>query len=345
MLEHSFDIETETPVIRTHPFRPVTAFLRRLTIPFRKIFYVPIPQEMPHRYVWSAALLSMIPPLGQIYNGQPKKGAFFVIIHIVMMTISILTITQPYSNYILYPYVLFILYTFGNGFATASVINGVAWTWRKTLAVAFFGMFAVASISILSQFFFSPIVCFFHNTHTDMYPRINNGDRFAIENISYWFGEPRRGDIILYNPEAYSMYVPLSSGEMVVSENVFRIRERRTFGIVSGIPGDVIERIDGAFYLNGEPMPENLLPFRPENLWENLKLEAPENKYIVIISQYTRDTIQEMFGVFAPKLNDPGVRVEGWDEACLVEKKQIGGRIFLRYQPPERRCFFSRVKE
>ena len=75
----------------------------------------------------------------------------------------------------------------------------------------------------------------------------HNGQFVLIEKVSYWFGTPKRGDVVVchYPDEYYT-----SSGREADSWCVKR---------VIGIPGDTLQTIDGVVYLNGEPLDEPYL--------------------------------------------------------------------------------------
>ena len=107
-----------------------------------------------------------------------------------------------------------------------------------------------------------------------------------------------------------------------------------------GVPGDSVERKDGVFYVNGKPIDESFYPLVTNQIAENFSFDpVPEDRYLVLITHHSHE--QEFMGLggTSPRLNAPGIIVHGWKEACLVEKKQIIGRILFIYNPPTHRKF------
>lgn len=90
---------------------------------------------------------------------------------------------------------------------------------------------------------------------TSMQPNFYDGNRLVISRVNYLFGEPQRGDIIVFNtPE-----------------------ERRSTAVIKrvvGMPGEQVDMIEQQVYINGEPLPEPYInepcrPVRcPDRSWE-----------------------------------------------------------------------------
>ena len=92
---------------------------------------------------------------------------------------------------------------------------------------------------------------------------IMTGDRVIGSRLSYKFGDPERGDIVIFRfPD---------------NEEIYYVKR------VIGLPGDTIDIADGHVYLNGsaEPMEEPYIrePMIPE---EPMHFEVPEDSYFMM---------------------------------------------------------------
>ncbi len=79
-----------------------------------------------------------------------------------------------------------------------------------------------------------------------MEPTIEIGDRVVLWKLAYVFGEPQRGDIIVFAPP-----------EEFAEKNDLIKR-------VIGLPGETVEIKDGLVYIDGEPLTEDYLAEPPD---------------------------------------------------------------------------------
>jgi len=75
-----------------------------------------------------------------------------------------------------------------------------------------------------------------------MDPTLGDGQRLVISRINYLFGEPKRGDIVVFNSPR-----PLQDNEPALIKRVI------------GLPGEVVEIIDNQIYVNGRLLDEAYL--------------------------------------------------------------------------------------
>ena len=92
---------------------------------------------------------------------------------------------------------------------------------------------------------------------------IMTGDRVIGSRLSYKFGDPERGDIVIFRfPD---------------NEEIYYVKR------VIGLPGDTIDIVDGHVYLNGSetPLDEPYIrePMIPE---EPMHFEVPEDSYFMM---------------------------------------------------------------
>ena len=119
--------------------------------------------------------------------------------------------------------------------------------WIATLAVAI--LIALG----IHQFLFRQYVV----DGISMVPTLQNGERLLVDRIPYYFGPPKRGDIIVFR--APLQYAP--QGQDWVKR-------------VIGLPGDTIQIKNGQLYLNGKLVREPFIngpmlksrPFGPEKV-------------------------------------------------------------------------------
>lgn len=307
---------------------------------FRRFFHSEIP-ETSYRFPFLAAGLSLVFGLGQVYNRQYKKAFFFFCGYIIGLCIVIPTLTKPYSNLIILLFIAYALYTYNDGLVTAVKINGQQWTLRYTLAAYSALFFVLGMGTVIGQFAFVALFKLVHVTQSTIQPFFYKGDIVYVDCLAYKFRKPHRGEIIFYTPEPFEIEIPAA-----FESTRYWIQERRTFERIMGLPGDVVERKAGKFYLNGSPMPSWCQPLLPDNIFNDLRFVVPGDRVLAIFSHSPKES--EIFGPLTswggktPPLTAPGIILIGWDKICYVQKKQIIGRaLFVINPPPHRRFFLS----
>ena len=83
-----------------------------------------------------------------------------------------------------------------------------------------------------------------------MIPTLISGEYVAVNRLSYKLRSPQRGDIIVF-------HFPRNPKEEYIKR-------------VVGLPGDVVEAVNGSVYVNGQPLDENYLNVKMNytGLWE-----------------------------------------------------------------------------
>lgn len=98
---------------------------------------------------------------------------------------------------------------------------------------------AIVIAVILALFIMTFIARSFSVDGSSMYPTLHHGERLLVDEITYRFREPQRGDIVVFkypaNPKA------------------------KFIKRVIGLPGDTVLIRDGTLLLNGEPLSEPYL--------------------------------------------------------------------------------------
>ena len=93
-----------------------------------------------------------------------------------------------------------------------------------------------------------------------MLPNIKEGDWVMVSKASYFFSDPQRGDVIVFDP-------PFESPHPYIKR-------------VIGVPGDIIEVKDGKVFVNYISLEEEYIMAPPN--YEMPAKEIPENEYFVL---------------------------------------------------------------
>jgi signal peptidase I len=132
--------------------------------------------------------------------------------------------------------------------------------WRElpVLVVIAFGI-ALLLKSFVVQAFYIP--------SASMEPTLQVGDRVLVEKLSTRFGEPRRGDVVVFEKD---IVAPLPEEDEDVLEKIgnsfrelfgFPVGSKQDFiKRVMAVEGDTIEGREGNVFVNGEQVEEPYLP-------------------------------------------------------------------------------------
>lgn len=125
---------------------------------------------------------------------------------------------------------------------------------------------ALTSAFLLRTF----IVQSFYIPSTSMTPTLHVGDRVLVNKLAYRFGDPGRGDIVVFE-------APPGEGSSEIRDLIKR---------VIGLPGETIEGREGRIYIDGERIEEPWLPegiqsrtFGPETIPEDHYWVLGDNRF------------------------------------------------------------------
>ena len=157
------------------------------------------------------------------------------------------------------------------------------------------------------------------------------GDRIYVDAFSYWFHEPRVGDLVLYNPDTFR----ISKGADIYIINHYNALER-----IVALPGDHFRRTAAGFFRNGKPVPPGYGPLYPNGLPSAFEFDVPPGRYLVLISYGGEEIMAKLAGVDrAPNPNEGGSA--DWGATCFVTRDQIRGRCLFIWHPVKRRRWLT----
>lgn len=153
---------------------------------------------------------------------------------------------------------------------------------------------------------------------TSMQDTLMEGQHLFIEKLGYTFGDPTRGDIIVYIedelPERYFDRVKIFFTDV---SDVFKPIEGKTnirlVKRVIGVPGDEVDIRDGKVYLNGTQLDEAYAKGETYQREFSFPIKVPEGKYIVLGDNREVSKDSRTFG--------------------LIDRRQVEGRATFRFWP------------
>jgi signal peptidase I len=287
---------------------------------------------------WLAAWLSIIPGLGQIYNGQIRKAIPFLISFITLITLFIIFIKQDISNWCMYAASGVIIISFMDAFSTAIVKNqrGTV-SKRQYFSLFFYGLFLMGFTLLILQWYSHGLFQLININNSSLAPTFQKGDRVCVNRCTYWFHKPQRGDIALHQSHTFS--AEDNAG------NLFIIGQDNFMERVIGLPGETVEFKDGIILINGTPLPKETYPLVTTSMPGFLKIELPSDSYFILQSVVPQpgDTLHDkFFGMLgaAPHHNASIRDEENWRKSSVIPRDKIIGKSWFIYNPPSHRRFF-----
>jgi signal peptidase I len=154
-----------------------------------------------------------------------------------------------------------------------------------------------------------------------MVPTLEIGQRVLVDRVSYRFGDPDRGDIVVFHPpagaESHGCGVEHPSDQPCPRETSDRSGTNFIKRVV-GLPGDRLKVIEGSVYIDGRRQRELFARLDPECDTCNLPREitVPKGEYYMMGDNRGQSEDSRAWGP--------------------VPKRWIIGRAFATYWPPRR---------
>jgi len=138
---------------------------------------------------------------------------------------------------------------------------------------------------------------------SSMYPNFLDKEFLLTDKLSYQFGLPQRGDVVVFKAPASE---PCAADECEYIKRII------------GIPGDKVMVKQGDIYLNGNLLEQSFLPEKVysspgEYMQEGIEVTIPEGQYLCLGDNRTNSRDGREFGT--------------------IERKLIVGKAFFKYWP------------
>ncbi len=185
-----------------------------------------------------------------------------------------------------------------------------AMAFLKELPFLIIGALIVAVLvkSFLIQVFWIP--------SGSMEDTLQIGDRVIVNKVSYRFGDPGRGDVVVFEPVTFEEEsIPTKISRNLLESIGLRTPESDLIKRVIGLPGETVEIKGNTVYIDGDPLEEPYLApdlvMDDEGPWE-----VPENQYFVMGDNRNSSNDSRRFGA--------------------IDRDRIVGRAFSVVWPPSR---------
>ncbi|MGL5035025.1 MAG: signal peptidase I [Microcystaceae cyanobacterium] len=156
----------------------------------------------------------------------------------------------------------------------------------QTLAIA--GVLAVGIRTFIAEARYIP--------SSSMEPTLLINDRLIIEKVSYHFHDPKRGDIVVFNPT-----------QALIEKNFKDAFIKR----IVGLPGDKVAVRNGVVYVNDGVITENYIAQKPS--YQFGPVTVPPNQYLVLGDNRNNSYDSHFWG--------------------FVPREKLIGRAFFRFWP------------
>ena len=135
-----------------------------------------------------------------------------------------------------------------------------------------------------------------------MIPTLQIDDRLVIEKISYYFNEPKRGDIIVFRAPQKALDAANVQGKAAYIKRVI------------GLPGETVEVKEGKVFIDGKALQEDYIQAPPDYILE--AEVVPADEYLVLGDNRNKSSDGHVWG--------------------FLSKDAIIGRAAVRFWPLSR---------
>jgi signal peptidase I len=156
---------------------------------------------------------------------------------------------------------------------------------------------------------------------SSMQDTLFEGQHLIVEKLTYDFGDPKRGDIIVFIkdnlPQNYLDEIRIFLKD--VSEVFKPVEEKTNVRLVKrviGLPGDEVDIRDGSVYVNGKKLEEAYTKGVTYQREVTFPVRVPEGQYIVLGDNREVSSDSRAFGT--------------------ISRKQVEGKVLFRFWPVDK---------
>jgi signal peptidase I len=131
---------------------------------------------------------------------------------------------------------------------------------REFLSTVFFAIIAIGAVLVIRMFIFQPFMV----SGESMYPTLKNADYLIVDEASYRFNEPKRGDVIVFR----------------YPENPKRFFVKR----IIGLPGETVRFENNAVLIKNEENPDGIKLSEP--YISQITIPGEKNEVVVSSDNY-----------------------------------------------------------
>jgi len=173
------------------------------------------------------------------------------------------------------------------------------------------------------------------------------GNRLFGLRLTYYFSEPKRGDIAVFKyPVNEALISKLRDKEGKAFLKANGIKHVNYIKRVIGLPGETVEIKDAKVYINGseEPLEEDYLKEEWVSRNDGITFEVPEGCYLMMgdnrnnssDARYWKEIAWQYFTAAGVDISE-----EELDSLCYVPKKMMLGKAYMRYWPLNKISFIK----
>lgn len=237
---------------------------------------------------WVGSVLSfLLPGAGIFLTGDRKAGLkWFFTLTALWFLAALLAPWQTIPNLLAYGSLAVVTLTLGGCMLVRSFRPVPKLGWRRWLLVLILAWVFSSLVPAVSRIFTHPFLV----PVSSMEPTINRGDHLFVQKYAYWFADPKRGDIVVFQTDGIDN-PRLPRGQFYVKR-------------VAALPGEELEIIEGRLVVGGKPVESPgmlaVSSFTPHLLdsTESGKYRyfVPEGSYFVVGDNATNSFDSRYFG-------------------------------------------------
>jgi len=151
------------------------------------------------------------------------------------------------------------------------------WEWLVVFVTAF----------VLVMFLNVTVFATTQVRQTSMKNTLVEGQHLLVEKVSYLFGSPKRGDIIIFldnkhNLNYFNKYAIFLKDVSEIFKPIEAKTNIRLVKRVVGVPGDEVDIKDGKVYINSEPLDEPYAVGQTSKREISFPVKVPDGNYFVL---------------------------------------------------------------